>query len=372
MRWSIRIATAFGIGIYIHWTFWLLVAWVFYINLSIQNNVAVAVEAVGLILAIFACVVLHELGHALAARRYGIGTRDITLLPIGGIARLDRMPEQPAQELVVALAGPAVNVVIAGVLAVVLTVLGDWPKLENVEFANLGFLFKLMAVNVLLVAFNMIPAFPMDGGRVLRSLLAMQIPMVSATRIAAKVGQVCAVGFGLLGLWLAHPFLVLIAVFVFIAAQQEANAVEARSAVAGLRVRDATMRDFMVLAPTDTVAHAAKLLLSGSQTEFPIVAEGKPIGLLSRERMIEALADGKAQTPVTDWTIPECRIFSPQDSLRDALAVLVESRCRAAMVVEHDRVMGLLTLENIHELMMVRSAMATPHSSGPRRSARVV
>ncbi len=372
MRWSIRVATAFGIGIYIHWTFWLLVAWVFYINLSTQNNVTVAVEAVGLVLAIFACVVLHELGHALAARRYGIGTRDITLLPIGGVARLERMPEKPAQELIVALAGPAVNVAIAGVLAVVLTVQSAWPKFENVEFASIGFLFKLMAVNVLLVAFNMIPAFPMDGGRVLRSLLAMRLPMLNATRIAAKVGQVCAVGLGLLGLWLAHPVLVLIAVFVFFAAQQEANAVEARSAVAGLRVRDAAMRDFMVLAPTDSVAYAARLLLSGSQTEFPIVAQGLPVGLLTRERMIEALASGQAEASVTDWSSPECSIFGPHDSLREAFAVLAESRCRAGMVVEHDRVVGLLTLENIQELMMVRSAMASPPSGGSRRSARPV
>jgi Zn-dependent protease len=233
MRWSYRVGRIAGIPVQIHVTFLLLVVWIAISRGLLDGRLAAALTAVALLLLIFTCVVLHELGHALAARRFGISTRDITLLPIGGIARLERMPEQPSQEVAVALAGPAVNVVIAAVLWVVSRGLNH-PFLDAVTHGNL--LESLLAVNVLMILFNMIPAFPMDGGRVLRALIAMRLPYERATRIASGIGQFVALVFGAAGLFNGNMMLVLIALFVFIAAGEERTIVQTRVSIQGLPV----------------------------------------------------------------------------------------------------------------------------------------
>jgi len=206
-----------GIGVYIHWSFWLLPAWIL---LSADGSFAGALASVIFVFAVFGCVVLHELGHALMARQFGIGTRDITLYPIGGVASLERMPRRPAHELAIALAGPAVNVLIAAVLFAVLVVgdIGTGGLL--LDFAGGSFLANLLFVNVALVVFNMLPAFPMDGGRVLRAFMAMRLPYLRATEIAVRVGQAVAVVLGLVGL-VTGGTLLFVAFFVFLAAQAE-------------------------------------------------------------------------------------------------------------------------------------------------------
>ncbi len=214
MSGSMRLGTFSGIPVYVHWTFLLLLGFVALSQLVATGSLMVALSGVAFVAMIFACVVLHEFGHALAARRFGIGTRDVTLLPIGGIARLDRMPTNPGQELRVALAGPAVNLGIAALLGIWLLMTSPGPY--GGYFAS-----RLLSVNLALVAFNMLPAFPMDGGRVLRALLAKRIGHLDATEIAAKIGRGLAVVFGIVGL-LWNPMLILIAVFVWFGAGQEA------------------------------------------------------------------------------------------------------------------------------------------------------
>jgi Zn-dependent protease len=225
MKW--RIGELSGIGVYVHWTFWLLPAWILFSTLS--AGVSVAVSALVFVFAIFGCVVLHELGHALAARHYGIGTRDITLYPMGGVASLERMPQRPSQELFIALAGPAVNVAIAAALFAGAFLSGVGYQLFYPGLVGGSFLANLMVVNVALVVFNLLPAFPMDGGRVLRAFLAMRMPYLQATTIAARVGQAVAIGFGALGL-VTGGTLVLVAIFVFLAAQAELNMVRMQAA----------------------------------------------------------------------------------------------------------------------------------------------
>ena len=225
MGWSISVGRIFGTEVRIHLTFFLLVAW-FAASAGARGGQSAAVDAVVFILAVFACVLAHEFGHVLTARRFGIGTRDITLLPIGGVASIERMPEKPRQELLIALAGPAVNVVIAVVLFTVFGARLDAEKMAaTVEDQQIDLVTRLALGNVMLVLFNMIPAFPMDGGRVLRALLSYRLDRSRATRIAATIGQAVAFGLGFLGLF-GNPMLLFIALFVFLAASHESYTVE--------------------------------------------------------------------------------------------------------------------------------------------------
>jgi len=219
MKGSYRIGEAFGIGIFMHWSFPLLLIYVLFSSLG--GGVVMAFNAVVFVLAVFGCVLLHELGHSLAARRYGIGTHDITLLPIGGVARLMRLPDEPRQELVIAIAGPAVNLGIAAVLSLVVFILGDPPPSGLAALtSDTAIMYGLISANLILIVFNMIPAFPMDGGRVLRALLAIKKGMVPATEIAANLGKIMAVMM-FVGAFYLSPVLFITAVFIYVAGEAE-------------------------------------------------------------------------------------------------------------------------------------------------------
>jgi Zn-dependent protease len=311
---------------------------------------------VGFILALFVCVVLHEFGHALTARRYGVKTRDITLLPIGGLARLERIPEKPMQEFWVAIAGPAVNVVIAAVLFGVLTLLNNLNQLFQVEFLKGHFLARLMWVNVFLVAFNLLPAFPMDGGRVLRALLATRLGRRRATVIAANVGQAMAILFGIVGFFF-NPFLIFIAIFVYLGAQAEAGMVEMQSALSGLRVSDAMVTRYRVLSTEATLDDAVRELLAGSQQDFPVTSDGRVAGILRRNDLVKALSEGRRSARVGEVMTRECEAMDAATPLTTALESMRGRECATAPVLSEGRLVGLLTLENVSELVMVNTAL---------------
>lgn len=362
MRGSLRILTIAGIGIYIHWTFLLLLAWVFSARVWDGSHVGAALGEVGFVLAIFGCVTLHELGHALTAARFGIRTRDITMLPIGGVARLERIPRDPIQELLIAVAGPAVNVVIAAALLLGLAAMGGLilPELSagaETVLVGAGFLERLLLVNVLLVLFNLIPAFPMDGGRILRAILATAMPYGKATHIAAVVGQVLAFGFGALALLTGNPVLALIAVFVFLGAGAEARAAQSHDLFRGLPVREAMMTDFRSLPATATLADAARELLAGSQQDFPVMEDGAIVGVLPRSELLKALASRSHDLPVAGATRRDCKPVDETEMLETVFERMQESGCTLLPVVRGGTVVGLVSLENIAELMMVRSAV---------------
>ena len=373
MRWSLRIASVAGIGIYVHWTFLLLIAWVFYENYSPETGAARALEAVGLVLAIFACVALHELGHSLTALRYGIRTRDITLLPIGGVASLERIPENPKQELWITVNGPLVNLVIAAALYIGLRATGTLgPELARVNEAmrSMGpddaspqpsFLVSLMMINFLLVVFNLLPAFPMDGGRILRAILAFFLDYATATRIAARVGQLMAILFAAAGLFWS-PMLLFIAIFVFLGAEAESQAAAMRAAFRGLRVRDGMMTRFRVLHPEDTLRRAADELLAGSQEDFPVVGDvegtpGRVVGMLPRAVLLRALAEGGLESPVGGAMMRECPVVREGDPIDRVYQRMRELGCAALPVVRDGTLVWLLSLENVSEMVMIRSAI---------------
>lgn len=365
MKWSIKLGRYYGIDVYIHATFLMLIAALALISFLQGESFQDTLIGVGFVLAIFGCVLLHEFGHALAARRYNIPTRDITLYPIGGVARLERMPENPKEELLVALAGPAVNVVIALLLFVYLYSTSNLVPLETLGMTEGSLLERLMIVNIMLVVFNLLPAFPMDGGRVVRALLANWLDYTDATQIAAALGQGMALVFGFIGFFFIHPFLLFIAFFVWIGAEQEASMVRMKSALGGIPVLRAMITEFHTLSPESPLSEAVELIIRGSQQDFPVVEEGRVVGVLTRSDLMKALANQDTQSTVSTIMKSDFTIVHPYDMLESAFARLQECQCQTIPVVKDNRLVGLITSENIGEFMMIQSALHSKKSAQP-------
>jgi len=357
MKWQWKLGRFLGIDVYVHATFLLLIGWVGYSHWLEHGTIAETVNGVLFILALFLCVVLHEYGHALTARKYGIKTRDITLYPIGGVARLERMPDKPIEELWVALMGPAVNVVIAAGLFALLASTGKLTPLTGLTIASGSFLMRLMIVNISLVLFNLIPAFPMDGGRVLRAILAMRMDYVHATQVAASIGQGIAFIFGFIGMF-SNPFLLFIAFFVYIGASQEASMVLMKNSISGIPVTRAMLTDFKTLSPRDTLAQVVGLILAGSQHDFPVVdANGAVMGILERDAFIAALSRQGQSAPVVGVMRKDVPSVDSHDMVESALTRLQEAGAKTLPVMHAGQFVGLITAENITEFLMIRSAL---------------
>jgi Zn-dependent protease/CBS domain-containing protein len=354
MNWSLPIMRLAGIQLRIHITFLLLIGWLAF-GFYAEGGSAAAAGRVLFILLLFVCVVLHEFGHALAAKSFGINTPDITLLPIGGVARLERMPEEPRQELLIAAAGPAVNVVIAIALWLVI---GRRPSTDPAIFESPDFLMKLLQINIGLLLFNLLPAFPMDGGRILRALLATRMSYARATQTAATVGQAFAFIFGFIGLF-ANPLLIFIALFVYIGATQEAALAQMKDVSRGLPVSSAMVRDFRSLTRNATLEEAVDALLATSQHDFPVVDEaGNVTGVLTRRDLISALRRDTSKTRVEDVMRRDIPTVTTGTRFEDALRIMQECNCPAVPVLDNmRRLVGLLTPENVSELMMIHSVM---------------
>lgn len=354
MSWSIPIIRVAGIQLRVHITFVLLIGWLALMYYQTRGSAAAA-GGVLFILLLFLCVVLHELGHALAAKSFGINTPDITLLPIGGVARLERMPEEPKQELIIAIAGPLVNVVIALALFVVI---GSRNVFDPATVQHGDILVQLRNINILLVLFNLLPAFPMDGGRILRALLATRTSYAKATQVAASVGQAFAFIFGFIGL-VSNPLLIFIALFVYIGASQEAALAQMKDVSRRFPVSSAMVREFRTLLETDTLEEAVDALLATSQHDFPVVdSSGNVAGVLTRQDLIGALRKHDATIRVGDVMRRNIPVITTGTRFEDAFRIMQECNCPAVPVLDSARrLVGLLTPENVSELMMVQSAL---------------
>ncbi len=303
-------------------------------------------------------MVLHEFGHILAARWFGIRTSDVTLLPIGGVASLERMPEKPLQEIIVALAGPIVTLAIAVALIVVDGLRFDPKQLARLEDAQSSMVSRIAAANVALLVFNLIPAFPMDGGRVLRALLALRLGYTRATRVAASIGQAIAVLLGFLGLLGGNPLLVLIALFVFLAAAGEAGYVQVRDLTRGLLATDAMITSFEPVGPLATVDDAAALLLRTTQLETLVVdGGGKLRGVVTRQALVKALAEQGGSTSVVEIMTTDLPTVSRRTSLEAVLDELRRTGSPIVGVIDAEmRVVGYITPENLAELVMISTS----------------
>ncbi len=364
MGWSVTIGKIAGTAVRVHVTFLLFLVWIFGVNYA-SGGPQQAWSGLVFIVLLFLCVLLHEFGHIFTARAFGVATPDVILLPIGGVARLERIPEKPSEEFLIAIAGPAVNVVIAALLILAGARL-DMNSLASIGNADFGLINRLALVNLFLALFNLIPAFPMDGGRVLRALLASRFGYVRATEIAAAIGQWVAFALGFLGLF-GNPLLIFIAIFVYLAASAEAHLVAIRAISHGVPVTTAMMTQFATLTPEEHVDAAVETLLRTNQGEFPVVdGKGRPLGVLGRNDLIRALKERGPDARVGDAMTGGIPTVHNRHCLDEAFRLLQEKSAPAVGVVnDADQLVGLVTSETIGEMLMLHRAMPPGVQLGP-------
>jgi Zn-dependent protease len=360
MSWSIKLGRIFGIDIKVHLTFLLILVW----GALNYGGSAGPLYGVVVTLALFTLVLLHELGHSLAAIGYGIKVKDITLLPIGGMARLERMPEKPLHELVVALAGPAVNVILAMALlpiVAVLAVMQGVPLSAGMlmQPGLLGLLVFLLTANVSLAVFNMIPAFPLDGGRVLRAILGFFVDYQQATQAAVTVGRILAIGLGLLAVFSGQISLALIAMFIFFVGGQEGQAVAARGILRKARVAQALTNNAVALSPEATVGQVASLMMSSRQSDFAVLdpASGQLLGVTTSHNVARAMEQGRWRSSVVDImqqarNVPTIALNASLDELQEKL---VRTSSRVAAVYDGLYFRGLISLEDVYRVLQFLS-----------------
>lgn len=358
MKGVLKLGSISGIRIEVHWTFTLLLIWVAFLEIQQGANFDRILMNEALIVFLFVCVVLHELGHALIAKKFNINTEKIILLPIGGVATLEKMPEKPGQELLVAIAGPAVNVVIAIMLALIVPIKSyfnfDAVVLEEILFRPTfqNFLFYLFIANVMLVLFNLIPAFPMDGGRVLRALLTFKLGRVEATKIAAGIGQVLAFFFFVIGLFY-NPFLILIALFIFFGAYGENQMVKRNSLLEGSLVREATLTNITLLSPVNSVQEVIDILLAGTEKDFVVVENDKIVGIVTQKDVIK-----NAKTPsllVKDIMEKSFQTVDASLEIIKVLELMGKEKKSFFPVTEREKIIGAIDSTNISEFILLKT-----------------
>jgi len=365
MSWSLNIGKVAGTVVRVHLTFLLFLAWIFAASYA-SGGAATAWDSLLFMVSLFLCVLLHEFGHIFTARAFGVPTPYVTLLPIGGVAQLERIPEEPGQEFLIAIAGPLVNVVITAGLVLLAGAHLQSSAAAAVDNMHIPLLDRLAAVNLFLALFNMIPAFPMDGGRVLRALLASRLGYVSATEIAAAIGQFVAFALGFIGL-MVNPILIFIAIFVYLAATSEAHMVALRAASRGVPVSYAMMQQFATLAPQAHLDEAVQFLLQTGQGEFPVVdAAGLPVGVLGRGDLIRAIKTLGPDARVADAMTGELPTISHRRCLDDAFRLLQEKSLPAVGVTDATgKLVGLVTSETIAGMIMLQGALPKGVHIGP-------
>jgi Zn-dependent protease len=378
MSWAFRIAQVRGIDIKVHITFFLILflggfQWADSVP---GNPLEGALFGVVLMMLLFACVTLHELGHSIAAQYYGIPVKEIVLLPLGGVALISRNPEKPLHELVIAAAGPLVNVVIAIVLFGVVAGTGIVPANLN----DLGQLLNspswqtmllwLLAANVSLVIFNLIPAFPLDGGRIFRALLAMGIGYPKATRVASVVGQVAAVGLGIWGLTSGNVLLILVAVFIFIGAGQEAAVPpNATGVLKTMRVGDAYNKHALQLQIGDRVSKAVDYILTSYQPDFAVMQGSNVLGVITRDDVLRNLATDPSDRFVTEIMQRNVMRIDANKSLDEARQMMSEQGARVAGVFDGALFLGLVNIDDIGEAFAVLTFVQRQQALRQQRNA---
>ena len=355
MGGAFKIGRLSGIDVRVHWTFLLLLAFFAFIGYGASGSLVGALTATVTIVALFFCVLLHEFGHSLLAQHLGLEIHSITLLPLGGVSNLESLPEKPVDEVKITLAGPLVNVVLAPIFFGVGLLFGAVPRVPADLFTGIGsvgqFFFYLGYLNVVLAVFNLIPAFPLDGGRILRAILATRLGALRATDISSAVGQLFAVAFFLIGLLGGNFLLALVAVFIFFGATGEAQMMRQQEMTRGLRVSDVmgTKPRTETVTPSHTFGQVLDSVIHGYQEDFPVVDEnGKLVGMITRDEIMIAAHSSERYSSVRDLMKTNVPTISSQaDLFEDGLRILQQSGLRALPVTENGELVGMLTVEDV-------------------------
>ncbi len=376
MKGSFQIAKFFGIPVQIHWTFTLIFVWVFYVGFGESWNWLSMAWATVFVLALFACVVLHEFGHALTARRFGVNTRDIILSPIGGVARLDRLPDQPMHEFLVAIAGPMVNIAIVVVLSFIPLLASSESRTEFLNFFTgilypnsniftIGlspidyFLFGLVGLNGVLAVFNLLPAFPMDGGRVLRALLSLRLGRLKATQVAAYIGQGFAVLLVGYGLWSFSLITAFIGIFIFMTAANEYRMVKLDGMLERYTVGDVLRQKYTKLYASDTISMAIAQLRQGLEHHFLVFDEWQNLlGVLSERELLEAAKQEEGPERVVGQLVSKkYEALLPTDSLKSIFPKMQWRGYHILPVYEGGKLVGVVDEQALHNFISLQQRL---------------
>lgn len=351
MRWSWRFANIAGVIFYLHATFLLLFLWVALLYWQQRQGLGSVVECFVFMLAILASVFVHDLGHLAAARKLGIRLRTITLLPLGGVVSLRSVPKDRMKGVWIAIAGPGVSILVAATLYALVNVTASLVPLHTLHIAQGPFWQRLLWVNLFLAGFNLLPALPMDGGFALRSILMGNLGYSKANQMTASLGQVATFLLGLAGFWTVSPFLLFLALSVWIGSTREAGSMQMRSALRGVPVSRVMARGVQSLSSENTVDDAAKMLGPERQRDFPVVEEGKIIGILTHQELLSALAEGNNSSSVVEMMNATTQCTNPSEMLDIAISRMLDCDCSALPVVQGEQLVGVLTQERIGEFV---------------------
>lgn len=357
-RYSLNLGKPFGIKVSIHWTFSLLIAWIVFITVRQGLGTTQVLMHILFVLTLFVCVVLHEFGHSLTAIKLGGKVQSITLLPIGGMANITEMPEKPKDEFLVSAAGPMVNIVIVGILWLYLALFHtvDVETMEYQAITSNNFPVILMAANIFIVAFNLIPAFPMDGGRLFRSALSIHMSRMKATRIAKDIGQIFAVVFIFAGLFV-NPFLIVIGFFIFLGAKGEYEMMKYQDILKNYTVKDILQTDYEKMDKENSLGEAADKLTHISNNGFVVTSEGEYAGILTKNNLIKGLSVYGKEGKIKDAMTENIESLALDTTVFDAFKNMHQKKYDMAPVLENDKFKGVLNLENINEFFMIQKAI---------------
>lgn len=347
MRWSLPVGRFFGIPIKVHFTFLLLLAFIWYVETSVKGADAALYSLIFWTL-IFACVLFHEFGHSLVAQSYGLTVSSIVLLPIGGVSQIAEIPRDPIKEVAITIAGPIVNFLIAGVLLFAGKILKPSLEFTEISLQSGSMVVDLFWANVMLGLFNIVPAYPMDGGRILRGIIAMKKEYVEATKLAADVGKLFAIGFIAAGFFY-NWWLILIGIFVFSGANAEAEATVLSSNLEKVRVSNLMITDYKTISPYEPLTAVVEKSLHTFQNDFPVVEDGRFVGILTRSSVIESLHHRLHDTLVKDVVLKNFPTIRPDATASEALTAMRGSNVTIAPVESDGTLHGIITLEKLHE-----------------------
>jgi len=356
MKGAVKLISIRGITLFLHWSFLLLLAIIILMNNSIGNTVDRLSWSLLFVAAILFCIVLHELGHALIALSFGIKAHNILLLPIGGVASIEKFPSNPKQEVFISASGPLVNISIALVLYFLVLRHQNIPDFSFTSFSlSLNFLYNLFLANIALAAFNLIPAFPMDGGRILRALLGFRINHISATNITGIIGKIIAIVFIGLGIILVNFSLPLIGLFIIFSADTEKYYLHIQSMIKGIKIKEVAIQGYFGLSANLTVKEAAGILMNNFNKYFILTENARPIASLKRMDIISALAEKKYDSILKSLTQHEIISFNGNDDVESILDILANHETLNYPVTIDGVIIGVVNFNQVIEYVLLNN-----------------